>query len=87
MKLLKKRAVTLIYDCGALESNEHLVIVSDSQTKKIAYLLAEVASQVTQNIDVITIPAMGIHGQEPPPEEGAGEDEGEAVRERMEEQG
>lgn len=58
----------LVTNCADLKANESALIISDPSTAVIGQALADAAKQVTQHVTHTTIPAVDMHGKEPPVE-------------------
>lgn len=56
----------LIGACGAVRPGERVLIVCDESTAGIAALLRDSAERARAAAEVLCIPALGRHGQEPP---------------------
>lgn len=59
---------SILFDLGSLEKNDHLCIISDTGTSKIAQGFQVVAEQSDIKCEHLTIAPMKIHGEEPPGE-------------------
>ncbi len=59
---------TLIKTCAAVKSQEKVLIISDFETAELADHLLLSARQLTPYVTHLTIPALAMHGQEPPEE-------------------
>lgn len=58
----------LVSECAGLRASETALIVCDPQTRDVAELVRERASQVTPETKLVEIPPLRMHGEEPPPE-------------------
>lgn len=56
----------LLLHCGSLRPEEYLVIICDPQTANLGHLLLERGSLVTNKVELVKIPSLTMHGQEPP---------------------
>lgn len=56
----------LVAQCGSLRKGERVTIVADESTIEIARLFASRSEQITEDVQLRSIPMASMHGQEPP---------------------
>lgn len=61
----RKGALHIIGHCGRLRPEEKATIICDPTTRNIAALLAEAAEGIGSIVEVVEIPALAMHGEEP----------------------
>ncbi len=55
----------LLFECGSLKSGEAVTIVCDTDTLPMGRLLETRARRMTDKVELMVIPPMSMHGQEP----------------------
>lgn len=56
----------LVHTCGSLAPGESVAIICDDDTAEVASLVAMVAGRTARRVVVERIPALAVHGAEPP---------------------
>ena len=69
-KEVERGCDAIIFNCALLQSNESVLIISDSETKKLGDLLANSAADVASRVEHLTLPPFTMHGQSPPDQVG-----------------
>ena len=63
---LSRSCTRLVGMCADLKAGEPALIVSDGETEWIGKLIAEAASQVTDDVTHLVVDGFAMHGHEPP---------------------
>jgi 2,5-dihydroxypyridine 5,6-dioxygenase len=64
----REGAMILLHSCGHLAPDERVLIVGDNETSDVANLVFDAARESASSPNLLIIPALEVHGTEPPAE-------------------